>query len=166
DGVYKAESFMDDDGVRLGERVPIRVRVEIAGERMKVDLTDVAKQVAGFYSAGEPAGRASCQVAFKCLTSPLDLPINDGQFRALEIVLPPGRVVSALKPAAMRMWMTYPMTIIDTIFKALAPTPGRPPYGDALSDDNHRHHLQGARARHSRAHHRRPPRRSRGRPRQ
>jgi N-methylhydantoinase B len=29
--------------------------------------------------------------------------------------------VSALKPAAMRMWMTYPMTIIDTIFKALAP---------------------------------------------
>jgi N-methylhydantoinase B len=60
-------------------------------------------------------------VAFKCLTSALDLPINDGQFRALEIVLPPGRVVSALKPAAMRMWMTYPMTIIDTIFKALAP---------------------------------------------
>jgi N-methylhydantoinase B len=60
-------------------------------------------------------------VAFKCLTSALDLPINDGQFRALDIVLPPGRVVSALKPAAMRMWMTYPMTIVDTIFKALAP---------------------------------------------
>ncbi len=77
--------------------------------------------MAGFYNSGETAGRSCCQVAFKCLTSPLDLPINDGQFRALEIVLPPGRVVSALKPAAMRMWMTYPMTIIDTIFKALAP---------------------------------------------
>ena len=36
-------------------------------------------------------------------------------------MLPPGRVVSAVKPAAMRMWMTYPMTIVDTIFKALAP---------------------------------------------
>jgi N-methylhydantoinase B len=60
-------------------------------------------------------------VAFKCLTSALDLPINDGQFRALDIVLPPGRIVSAVKPAAMRMWMTYPMTIVDTIFKALAP---------------------------------------------
>ena len=88
---------------------------------MKVDLTEVSKQVAGFYNSGETAGRSCCQVAFKCLTSALDLPINDGQFRALEIVLPPGRVVSALKPAAMRMWMTYPMTIIDTIFKALAP---------------------------------------------
>jgi N-methylhydantoinase B len=88
---------------------------------MKVDLTEVSKQVAGFYNSGETAGRSCCQVAFKCLTSALDLPINDGQFRALEIILPPGRVVSALKPAAMRMWMTYPMTIIDTIFKALAP---------------------------------------------
>jgi N-methylhydantoinase B len=95
--------------------------VEIAGDRMTVDLTDVSKQVAGFYNSGETAGRSCCQVAFKCLTSALDLPINDGQFRALDIVLPPGRVVSALKPAAMRMWMTYPMTIIDTIFKALAP---------------------------------------------
>jgi N-methylhydantoinase B len=121
DGVYEAESFMDDDGVKVGERVPIMVRVEIKGDRMKVDLTDVSKQVAGFYNSGETAGRSCCQVAFKCLTSALDLPINDGQFRALEIVLPPGRVVSALKPAAMRMWMTYPMTIIDTIFKALAP---------------------------------------------
>ena len=121
DGIYEAQSFMDDDGVRIGERVPINVRVEVKGDRMKVDLTDVSKQVAGFYNSGETAGRSCCQVAFKCLTSALDLPINDGQFRALEIILPPGRVVSALKPAAMRMWMTYPMTIIDTIFKALAP---------------------------------------------
>ena len=121
DGIYEAQSFMDDDGVRIGERVPINVRVEVKGDRMKVDLTEVSKQVAGFYNSGETAGRSCCQVAFKCLTSALDLPINDGQFRALDIILPPGRVVSALKPAAMRMWMTYPMTIIDTIFKALAP---------------------------------------------
>jgi N-methylhydantoinase B len=121
DGVYEAESFMDDDGVNIGRRVPIKVRVEVSGDRMTVDLGDVSKQVAGFYNSGETAGRSCCQVAFKCLTSALDLPINEGQFRALDIVLPPGRVVSAQKPAAMRMWMTYPMTVIDTIFKALAP---------------------------------------------
>ena len=88
---------------------------------MTVDLSEVSKQVQGFYNSGITAGRSCCQVAFKCLTSPLDLPINEGQFRALDIVLPPGRVVSAVKPAAMRMWMTYPMTVVDTIFKALAP---------------------------------------------
>ncbi len=30
DGVYEAESFMDDDGVEIGKRVPIRVQVERA----------------------------------------------------------------------------------------------------------------------------------------
>ncbi|MDP2409326.1 MAG: hydantoinase B/oxoprolinase family protein [Pseudolabrys sp.] len=121
DGIYEAESFMDDDGISVGTRVPIRVRVEVRGDRMTVDLTEVSKQVGGFYNSGETAGRSSCQVAFKCITSPLDLPINDGQFRSLDIILPPGRVVSAVKPAAMRMWMTYPMTVVDTIFKALGP---------------------------------------------
>ncbi|MGA2893264.1 MAG: hydantoinase B/oxoprolinase family protein [Xanthobacteraceae bacterium] len=121
DGTYEAESYMDDDGVAIGKRIPIRVKIEVAGDRMTVDLSDVSKQVAGFYNSGETAGRSCCQVAFKCLTSALDLPINDGQFRALDVILPPGRVVSALKPSAMRMWMTFPMTIVDTIFKALAP---------------------------------------------
>jgi N-methylhydantoinase B len=121
DGVYAAESFMDDDGVDSGTRVPIRVEVVVAGDRMKVDLTGVGDQVKGFYNSGATAGLSAAQVAFKCLTSGLDLPINDGSFRNLEIVLPPGRVVSARPPAAMRWWMTYPMTVVDTIFKAMAP---------------------------------------------
>ena len=73
----------------------------------------------GFYNSGITAGSSCAQVAFKCLTSPLDLPINDGAFRALEIVLPPGRVVSATKPA-------------------------RDAHVDDLSDDRRRHDLQGA----------------------
>src|SRR3954454_16636665 len=32
DGVYEAESFMDDDGLDIGEPVPIRVRIEKRGE--------------------------------------------------------------------------------------------------------------------------------------
>ena len=121
DGVYEASSFMDDDGVDVGERVPIAVKVTVAGDRMTIDLTNVAGQVKGFYNSGETAGRSCAQVAFKCLTAALDLPINDGCFRALDVVLPPGRVVSAIRPAPMRWWMTFPMTIVDTIFKALAP---------------------------------------------
>jgi len=121
DGTYKAESFMDDDGVDTGKRVPMRVKVIVDGDHMKVDLTGISEQVKGFYNSGETAGRSAAQVAFKCITSGLDLPINDGSFRNLEVVLPPGKVVSAQRPAPMRWWMTYPMTIVDTIFKALAP---------------------------------------------
>jgi N-methylhydantoinase B len=121
DGEYAAESFLDDDGIREGRPIPIRVRVVIEGDRMRVDLTDVAEQVQGYYNAGDTAGRSAAQVAFKCMTTPLDLPINDGAFRPLEVLLPPGRVVSARKPAAVRKWMTVPMTVADTIFRAMAP---------------------------------------------
>jgi len=121
DGVYEAESFMDDDGIDVGKPIPIRVRVEVKGEEMTVDLTDVSKQVRGFYNSGITTGHACAQVAYKCLTSPRDYPINDGSFRSLKTIVPPGRVISATRPAPMRWWMTYPMTIIDTIFKALAP---------------------------------------------
>ena len=121
DGVYVAESFMDDDAVEAGKRIPIKVKVTIAAGRMSIDLSEVSKQVAGFYNSGYSTGIASCQVAFKCLTSPTEYPINEGSFRALEVILPPGRVVSATRPAPMQRWMTYPMTIIDTIFRALAP---------------------------------------------
>jgi N-methylhydantoinase B len=121
DGVYEAESYMDDDGIDIGKPVPIRVNVEVKGDRMVVDLTDVSRQVRGFYNSGVTTGHACAQVAYKCLTSPTDYPINDGSFRSLTSIVPPGRVVSAVRPAPMRWWMTYPMTIVDTIFKALAP---------------------------------------------
>src|SRR6266542_6293591 len=121
DGVYEAESFMDDDGVNLGKHIPIRVRVEVTGDKMTIDLSGVSPQVAGFYNSGITAGRSAAEVVFKCITSPLLLPINDGSFAPLKIILPPGRVVSATKPAAVRMWMTIPMTVVDTIFRTMAP---------------------------------------------
>jgi N-methylhydantoinase B len=121
DGVYEAESYMDDDGVSISDRIPLKVRVTVKGDEMTVDLTDVAAQVQGFYNSGITTGHACSQVAFKCITSPTDYPINDGSFRNLTAIVPPGRVVSAVKPAPMRWWMTFPMTIVDTVFKALTP---------------------------------------------
>jgi N-methylhydantoinase B len=120
DGIYQADSFMDDDGVNLGKRIPIKIRVEVSGEEMTVDLSGVSRQVAGPYNSGSTAGRSASEVAFKFLTTPLLLPINEGSFRPLKVILPPGRIVSATKPAPVRTWMTVPMTVADTIFKALA----------------------------------------------
>jgi N-methylhydantoinase B len=121
DGVYEAESFMDDDGVDIGRRIPIRVRVIKSGDEMTIDLTEVSEQVRGFFNSGMTTGYACAQVAFKCLTSPTDYPINDGSLRPLKVKIRPGTVVSAVRPAAMRWWMTFPMTVVDTVFKALAP---------------------------------------------
>ena len=121
DGVYEAESFMDDDGVNLGKHIPIKVRVEVKDDQMTIDLSNVSPQVAGFYNSGITAGLSAAEVVFKCITTPLLLPINDGSFRPLKIILPLGRIVSAVKPAPVRVWMTVPMTVCDTLFRALAP---------------------------------------------
>jgi N-methylhydantoinase B len=120
DGVYTAESFMDDDGVAVGRHLAIAVRVVVAGDQMTIDLSDCSPQVAGFFNSGPTAGRSAAEVAFKCLTTPTTYPISEGAFRPLMIVLPPGRIISATKPAAMRWWMTAPMTVVDTVFRALA----------------------------------------------
>jgi N-methylhydantoinase B len=120
DGIYEAESWLDDDGVTRGERIRIKVRVVIAGDSMTVDLSDVSPQVKGYFNSGPSTGLAAAQVAFKCLFAGTEFPINDGCFRALNVILPHGTVVSATKPAPMKWWMTYPMTVVDTVFKALA----------------------------------------------
>jgi N-methylhydantoinase B len=120
DGVYEAESFMDDDGVDVAKRVPIKVRVEVKGDTMTIDLSQVSDQVRGFYNSGQTTGIGCTQVAFKCLTSPTDYPVNEGSFRNLISVVPAGKIVSAVRPAPMRKWMTYPMTVIDTVFKAMS----------------------------------------------
>ena len=121
DGIYEAESFMDDDGLDIGKRVPIRVRVEVKGDEMTIDLSEVSRQVRGFYNSGPATGIACAQVAYKCLTTPTTYPLNEGSFRSLTVINPPGRIVSAVRPAPLQNWMSFPMTVIDTIFKALAP---------------------------------------------
>ena len=121
DGTYEAQSFMDDDGVDIGKPVPIKVKVIVKDDEMTVDLSEVSQQVRGFYNSGITTGFACSQVAYKCIASPTDYPINDGSFRSLHAIVPPGRIVSAVRPAPMRWWMTFPMTIVDTVFKALEP---------------------------------------------
>src|SRR6266513_316841 len=63
-GIYEAESYMDDDGIDIGRKVPIRVRVIVEGDEMTVDLSEVSKQVRGFYNSGISTGYACAQVAY------------------------------------------------------------------------------------------------------
>jgi N-methylhydantoinase B len=119
DGVYEAESYMDDDGVSIGQRYPIRVKVIKKGDEMTIDVSQIAPQVRGFFNSGPSTGHSCAQVAYKCLTSPTDYPVNEGSLRPVKVILGSATVVTAVRPAAMRQWMTVPMTVIDTIFKAM-----------------------------------------------
>ncbi|MGE0628791.1 MAG: hydantoinase B/oxoprolinase family protein [Hyphomicrobiaceae bacterium] len=119
DGVYTAESFLDNDG-RTGNRVRIKVTVKVEGSSLTVDYSDMNPQTPGPLNSGYSGGVSAARVAFKALTSP-DLDVNEGCFRALEVVSPEGTVVNAKSPAAIGLWSIALPTTIDTILKALAP---------------------------------------------
>lgn len=136
DGVYEAEAFMDDDGIDIDIPVPVKVKVIIEGSDMTMDLSESSKQVKGSPNSGLAAGISACRVAFKCITTPF-LPVNQGSFKPLHVNLPLGTVFSAVEPAPCSTYGIPLMTLIDTIFKALAPAiPDKIPaahYGDVCA---------------------------------
>ena len=112
---------MDDDGIDIGKRVPIRVKVIVKGDEMTVDLTEVAEAGARLlqfrrHHRLSPARRSPTSA------SPRRPTIRSTTARSAisKVIVPPGRIISAVRPAPMRWWMTFPMTVVDTIFKALA----------------------------------------------
>ena len=120
DGEYIAESFMDNDGIELDKPVKIKVKVRVMGDQMSIDFSEMSDQVKGCINAGYSGGIAAARVALKDLTLPF-LPVNEGCFRPLEVILPKGKLLYAVAPAAIGQWSITLPTVIDTIFKALAP---------------------------------------------
>ena len=120
DGVYEASSFLDDDGRDMTKTIPIKVKVEVDGDELTIDFSEIADQVPGFINCGSSGGMAAARVAFKALTSP-DREVNEGSFRALKVILPPGKLLSARRPAPIGGWSLSLPTVLDTIFRALAP---------------------------------------------
>jgi len=93
--------------------------VVIDGERMVVDFSEVNDQVPGPTNSGYSGGLAAARVAFKNLTQG-EAPVNEGSFRALDLILPEGKILNARWPAALGLWSIPLPTVIDTILKALA----------------------------------------------
>ena len=120
DGVYEAASFLDNDGRDFSKTVPIKIKVIVADDELTIDYSEMADQVPGFINCGASGGMAAARVAFKALTSPQG-EVNEGSFRALKVILPPGKLLSARRPAPIGGWSLSLPTVLDTIFRALAP---------------------------------------------
>jgi len=119
DGIYTAESFLDND--RSGdEPLPIRVKVVVAGDELTVDYSDIAGQVPGPINSGYfGGGLTTARVALKYLMG-ADEMANEGTFRPLKLILPAGKLLSAEPTAPMGNYSTPFPTVIDTVIRALA----------------------------------------------
>jgi N-methylhydantoinase B len=86
---------------------------------MTVDYSDIADQVQSCINSGAMGGgQTTARVAFKYLIA-TDEPANEGTYRPLKLILPPGKILSAAPTAAMGLYPVPFPTVIDCIIKAL-----------------------------------------------
>jgi N-methylhydantoinase B len=129
DGTYTSETFLDND--RAGdEPLPIRIKVVVAGDEMTIDYSGIADQVKGPINSGWfGGGQTTARVAFKYLMGAGEM-ANEGTFRPLKLILPPGKILSADATAPMGNYSTPFPTVIDAVIKALEQAlPARVPGG-------------------------------------
>lgn len=119
-GVYEAEAFLDNDGLNLDKPVPIGIRVRVGDGRIAVDFSGVSEQLPGPLNAGRNGGAvAAARIAIKYMLSP-DEPVNDGDFRLLDVEIPDGKFLSARANAPIGGSGNMIPTVVDTILRALA----------------------------------------------
>ena len=120
DGTWEGEDWLDDDGVD-DRPLRIRVRVEIRGDEATFDFTGTAPQARGPVNTTYFIACSSVYYAMKALAAP-EVPPNDGCYRPLRVVVPPGTVLSADpdRPVVGGNHETS-QRAVDAIVRALAP---------------------------------------------
>jgi N-methylhydantoinase B len=128
-GVYRAEDFLDDDGV-TDEPVKVACAITFAqpqsGRRARrpstvtVDFTGSSPQVAGSINAVDAITVSACFYVFRCLLSE-DVPATAGLLRPIRVIAPSGTVVNARPPAAVAGGnVEMSQRIVDVLLRALA----------------------------------------------
>lgn len=99
DGTATFTDWIDDDQIDAGVPIKLVCTVRKAGTSMVFDWTGSSAQVKGAINNtwSYTAGASYC--AAKCVMS-INMPNNDGVFRAIEVIAPSGTIMNALPPAA------------------------------------------------------------------
>jgi N-methylhydantoinase B len=137
-GEYRAEDFLDDDGI-TGRPVKIAVTIKVHARREKrrhdsaataganagatlvtVDLTGSDPQVEGSVNAVEAITYSACFYVFRCLLTE-DVPAAAGLMRPIHVIAPEGTLVNARPPAAVAGGnVETSQRIVDVLLRALA----------------------------------------------
>jgi N-methylhydantoinase B len=137
-GEYRAEDFLDDDGVG-SEPIRIRVAVRIDPKRRRavVDFEGTDAQVAGNINAVYAITWSAVFYVFRCLL-PAEAIVTSGLMRPIRVLAPQGTVVNALPPAAVAGGnVETSQRIVDTLLLALAKAlPGSVPAASAGTMNN------------------------------
>jgi N-methylhydantoinase B len=118
DGVYRFTDHIDEDGIDPAP-IPITVAVTVAGDRLIADFTGSAPQVRGAINSPMPFTKSAVYACVRHLVGG-EPPNNEGYFRPIEVVAPPGTVVNPVMPASVAARGLTGFRIANAVFGALA----------------------------------------------
>lgn len=102
DGTYYGESATDDDGTTLDEPVYVRVEATIVGDELTLDFSGSDAQRKGFVNCPNSSTYSRAMAgSFLFMDPSLSGFHNEGSFRPINFVNPPGSVVHAVYPATI-----------------------------------------------------------------
>lgn len=119
DGIYEAEDFLDSDG-ESDAPVRIAVKIEIRGDRARVDFAGSSPQVRGPINAVEAITVSAVYYLFRCLIGG-DVPASAGIIEPIEVIAPAGTIVNALPPSPVAGGnVETSQRIVDVLLKAMS----------------------------------------------
>lgn len=98
DGTYRAEWYVNDDGIDHDGRWTIRVAITVDGDRIAFDFDGTDPQAAGYVNAPLAVTLSSVMIAFFMIAG-RDIPHNDGVMRCIQVRAPEGTIVNPIFPA-------------------------------------------------------------------
>jgi N-methylhydantoinase B len=119
DGEATFTDWIDDDQIDAGVPIKLVCTVRKRGDQMEVDWTGSAAQVKGAINNTFSYTLAMSFTAVKSVLS-INMPNNDGVFRPIKVIAPPGTITNGKLPAACAARGLTGFRGVDCCFGALA----------------------------------------------
>lgn len=118
-GTYEFEDYLDNDGIDLDRRMPVRVSVEVRDMELVVDFTGTSPQVRGPINSVPSVAIAATYYVVRVITDP-NIPNNGGCYRPVQVKLPEDSLVNPRFPAPVAFRAITLRRIVDTLIGAMA----------------------------------------------
>jgi 5-oxoprolinase (ATP-hydrolysing) len=128
DGRYETEvGWLDDDGVNRGQKLPVKVAVEVQGDELTIDLTGSSDEVpTGFNCPYEGTTLSAMSFIARMIfldevAFPVFVPQNEGMLEPVNVVAPKGSIFNPNYPRACFARFCQVQRAVDLVLRALAP---------------------------------------------
>jgi len=116
-GVYRAEDFMDNDGI-VDSPIKIALKLTVEDSSLHFDFTGSDPAARGPLNLARSTTQSTCFIALKHIFA--DVPVNGGAFRPTSFDITEGSIISAAYPSPVSGYLEPIGRVFDTVIGALA----------------------------------------------